>query len=500
MQNEYSENTEKHDSHQKTLKLPKENLVLRHVSFSENTTIELNEVNLSIFSGDILGLISLDNQGLETLISVIMKNQILDHGSIYYRGKEVSSSIFCSHEVNKITLVDSSSKLIPALNISDNFFFIKGRSPHFVQRKKQRMLIQRIFAQYGIGFDGSEYPAALSKLERCEVEIIKAVTLGVKVIILRDPSSFLSPKEVSLLNKLIKTIAFESSVSFIYLCNHHREILLYCNRLAIMAHGTIILQKNCCDVTEEMMAVVSQDALKSMIGLPKTRPANTVENIIQIKNTGGSLIEVNKGECAVILDLDNKVVPEIKKALFSKRKTRYSIKICGEDAYKNCLLWSFLPLNSLSTSLFYSMSYVDNLLLKKWNSSYSNFWRKKKYKKAIAAEYRQICGDAIDAPDLYRLSADELIQLIYQRILLEKPKAVFLVQPFFRMDMYQRVKILEYISMLKKQGIAVVILAISLSDSLQVASRLILMQNHKILDIFNSDEFEKAAKYGLVLK
>ncbi|MCR5288378.1 MAG: ATP-binding cassette domain-containing protein [Treponema sp.] len=477
-----------------------ENLVLRHVCFTGNGNSPLQELNLSIFSGDILGLITLDNQGLETLISLIMKNHILDRGSIYYRGKEVSNSIFCNHEPNKIVLVDSSSKLIPALNISDNFFFIKSHCPLFVKRLKQKTQIQHIFSQYGLVFNGNEYPSTLSKLERCEVEIIKAVTLGVKVIILRDPSSFLAPKEVAQLHVLIKKIAKESSVSFLYLCNHHQEILLYCTRLAIMSYGTIVLEKNCTDVTEEMMSIVCQDAIKSMIGLPKMRLFRTPETVVKINNTYGTTIDVNKGECVVVLDLDNKVIPVIKSTLFSSENTEYSIKIYGEDAYKNRSSWSFLPLNASVTSLCYSMSYVDNLLLKKWNSSYSNFWRKKKYRKAIATEYRHICGEVIDAPDLYRLTADELIQLLYQRILLEKPKAVFLVQPFYRMDMYQRVKILEYISLLQKQGIAVVILAISLSDSLQVASRLVIMQNHSILDVFNGDEFEKASKYGLVLK
>lgn len=175
----------------------KENLVLKHVCFSENGNEELNEINFTLFEGDILGLITLDNQGLESLINLIMNNHLLDRGHVLYQGNEVSGCLSCKKSSNKIVLVESKSRLIPALNITDNFFFVKRRSPLFVQKRKQNKQVQYIFSQYGISLYGKEYPSSLSELLRCEVEIIKASMMGVKVIILRDPSSFLGPKEVA---------------------------------------------------------------------------------------------------------------------------------------------------------------------------------------------------------------------------------------------------------------------------------------------------------------
>lgn len=481
--------------------MSKENLVLSHVCFSENGNEELNEVNLTVFEGDILGLITLDNQGLESLINLIMNNHLLERGHVLYRGKEVSGCLTCKKTPNKIALVEAQSRLVPALNIADNFFFVKGNCPLFVHRRKQNRQIQRVFSQYGISLLGTEYPSSLSDLERCKVEIIKAGMIGVKVIILRDPSSFLGPKEVASLNALLKQIAENEGVSFIYLCNHHREILSYCSLLAIMYSGTIVLQKNCSAVTEEMMSIVSRDSVRLLPDLHKPIIPPVFEEAVQIKNTHGVEISVGKGECVVLLDLDNKVIPEITDALFEKGAPKgYSITVGGKPAFKNTALWSYIPANPISSSLFYDMSYVDNLILKKGNSKIANFWLRKKYRKTIIAEYCSICGDAIESRDLYGMSYQKLYQLLYQRILLEKPQVLFVVQPFNRMDMYQRIRVLEYISQIQKEGIAVVLLAVSLSDSLRLASRLILMQNHTIVKELPPDEFETAAEYGLITR
>lgn len=268
-----------------------------------------------------------------------------------------------------------------------------------------------------------------------------------------------------------------------------------------MCSGTIVLYKRNSDVTEEMMNVVSNDFVKSLTGLYKPAVPSENSELVLIKNRNNAKISVNKGECLVLLDLDNKVIPEISASLFEKNsRSEYSISIHGKTAFDNTELWSYIPANPLASSLFYCMSYVDNLILKKGNSKLANFWLLKKYKRTIISEYREICGDAVAKMDLFDLNQQDLYQLLYQRVLLEKPQVLFIVQPFNRMDMYQRIRVLEYMSKIQKEGISIVILAVSLSDSLQLASRLVLMQNHKIIKVLNSNEFEQAAEYGLIVK
>jgi len=90
-------------------------------------------------------------------------------------------------------------------------------------------------------------------------------------------------------------------------------------------------------------------------------------------------------------------------------------------------------------------------------------------------------GPVIDAPSLAGLSLQSLYELIYYRIRLQNPRTVFCIQPFAGIDMYQRLRIIQLLNMLRSRGIGVVILAVSLSDSLQVADRLLLIRKGREL-------------------
>jgi ribose transport system ATP-binding protein len=81
--------------------------------------------------------------------------------------------------------------------------------------------------------------------------------------------------------------------------------------------------------------------------------------------------------------------------------------------------------------------------------------------------------------------------LIYYRVHLLNPKIVFVVQPFSNADMYVRRHIIHLIRILKRKGIAVVILAVSISDSFHVADRLLLLEEGTIKEEYFPDTFSQ---------
>ncbi|AEE16658.1 monosaccharide-transporting ATPase [Treponema brennaborense] len=484
--------------------MKREILSLRHVCLSRDGEEQLSEVTFSLYEGDVLGLISLDNQGLDALVELVLHNRRLDRGHLFFAEKEVSSYLGCTAKENKAAVVESVSHLIPALNLADMFFFAKKKGPLLVHRAKLNRQIRMIFEPYGMKLTGAEYPDQLSALDRCRVEIIKAKTFGCKVIVVREPSSFLSAGELACLHLLIRKLAAEDGIACMYLCNHHREVMSVCSRLAVMYAGTVVLNKASAAVTERMMSVVSEDFIKSITGLPRPA-APAAEPLATIRGKNGFALTVFKGECLVLLDLDNKTIPRIADALFARtpfaaRRPEYRVFIDGTEAYRNPLLWSFIPAEPAGRTLFYDLSYIDNLTLKNSSRKLPHFWLFKRYRAHVCGEYRRIVGDVAESGNLYQLGQRELYELIYLRAGLERPKVLFIVQPFIGMGMYQRIRILEYISQLRRAGITVVILAVSLSDSLQAASRLILLQDGRIEKELPPERFDQAASYGLVVR
>ena len=84
----------------------------------------MREFSLKIFRGDILGLVNIDYQGLSALQELLIFNRVLTSGSMFFMGEETSSAKSCRPRRNKVFVVESKSRLVHSLNLSENFFLI----------------------------------------------------------------------------------------------------------------------------------------------------------------------------------------------------------------------------------------------------------------------------------------------------------------------------------------------------------------------------------------
>ena len=92
--------------------------------------------------------------------------------------------------------------------------------------------------------------------------------------------------------------------------------------------------------------------------------------------------------------------------------------------------------------------------------------------------------------DLLNLDEIELYKVLQQKILFQNPDVLVLVQPFSFLDLYQRIRSIEYFDTLKKRGTSIIILALSLSDTLQVADKLYFAQDGKIANEYERKDFD----------
>ena len=125
--------------------------------------------------------------------------------------------------------------------------------------------------------------------------------------------------------------------------------------------------------------------------------------------------------------------------------------------------------------IFEEMSYFDNLCITA-DHRLPAVWISRRLRSGIRRDAeRRVDADVFDTP-VGRLSRRQRYDLIFSRILLQHPRAVFLVQPFLGADMNMRVHIREQLAQLTDAGIAVVILAVNLAESLTFSSRLIRVE------------------------
>jgi len=475
--------------------MKEEVLRLERVTQIKDGVILLDNINFHIFKGEIMGLVCINAHGKEALVKLLSQNVPIHYGRVYFQENLVNNYEHSSMSINPVAVIEKQSRLVEGLTVADNIFVMrKGFRDYIIDAKKINERFREFTEKLNIQIDGNEVISNLSYFDKCVVEIIKAVVTGVKLIILRDISNFISAVDLIKIHEIIKYYS-KQGVSFLYICNHHEETFKICDRVALMENGKVlkVLRKQ----------EFHDDKIKPYIldfrHIPSPSLTNTSRSgVLQFRNVSTDNINdmsftVEKGESVVILDRNNTALTDIMQLMNNEiRPLSGDILVDGRCYSKEAMQLKkcvcLIQENPIETMLFKEMSYIDNLCFLV-DKKIPYLWQHKRFKKSVILEYEPLVGEDIYAHDITCLSALSLYNLVYYRVHLYRPKIVFCMQPFSGADMYLRHHLIQLFNKLRKKNITLIILAVSISDSLAVADRLMIVEQGMIKKEYPSDKF-----------
>ena len=457
----------------------------------------LDNFNLHIYQGEIMGLVCINAHGEKELVDLLCKNLPLHYGRIYLNETMVNSYEESTLGLNKVIVIEKENGLVEDLTVVDNIFVLKsGFKSYLIHKRILNAGLKNAIQKLELKLEGNEPVSKLSALEKCLVLLLKAVVAGVRLVIIKDISNYLSAAELVLFHKLIRYYCGEG-LSFLYICNHHEEAFQICDRIALMENGKIIKVLDHKEFTDDKIKPYCKDFYD--IKNPETKKVHK-KKILQLQNISTGHIRdlsfsIEKGECTVLLDMNNTILMDIIDLMngaltpvsgsilldgepYLGKKPSYALKkgVCFINEYP------------LQTMVFKDLGYFENLIFllnrKQWN-----LHLRKRLLWSIAQEYMPMVGESIHVKEVSALPPAVLYSMIYNRVHLYNPKVVFCIQPFSGADMYLRMHIIYLIQELKKKGITVIILAVSLSDSLVVADRLMVIENGQLSKDYDSSKF-----------
>lgn len=142
----------------------------------------------------------------------------------------------------------------------------------------------------------------------------------------------------------------------------------------------------------------------------------------------------------------------------------------------------------METMLFHSMSYMDNLCFN-MDHRFPKIWLSRGMRRSIREEYAPILGADVFDKRIDELSNRQKYDLLFTRLLLQRPRAVFLIRPFKKAEVSIRSYLWELIERFLQKNIAVVILAVNLADSLALADRLVRLSQGTVHEIYQREDF-----------
>jgi ribose transport system ATP-binding protein len=455
----------------------------------------LDNFSVHIFKGEIMGLVCFNAHGKEALIRLLCQNTPINYGHVYFQENLVNNYEHSSMTVNPVAVIEKQSRLVEDLTVADNIFVMRrGFRKYLIDPRVLNAQFRQFAQELDIQIDGAELISHLSFFEKCVVEIIKAVVARVKLIVIRDISNFISTTDLKKIHDIMRHYRMQD-ISFLYICNHHEEAFKICDRISLMENGKVLKILNTNEFKDEMIGPYTLDF--SHINSP-TLPNGSKSGILKFQNVSTENIidmsfSIEKGECVVFLDMNNTVLTDMMKLMQGETKPLSGdvfldgcnyIKKLSELKKGVC----FIQENPIQSMLFQERSYIDNLSFLV-DKKLPHWWLNKNIRKSIIQEYEPLVGEDIHTNDISSLTPMSLYNLVYYRVHLYNPKVVFCMQPFSDADMYLRHHLIQLINQLRKKNITVIILAVSISDSLVVADRLMVVEQGKLKNEYHSEKF-----------
>ncbi len=306
---------------------------------------------------------------------------------------------------------------------------------------------------------------------------------GCRLIILNDAGTIVSDAELSKLHSVLRHYAAEG-ISFLYISRHYEEVRALCSRAALMIHGQISKIVSTKDTTPSQIHCFSVESYERLVlsqgGRPRPDPGKVPALEIRSLRLGmiqGLSLAVGVGECVVVQDLENHMFHDLIAALTGGGVAESGEIWVGGAPYpaKGSREVAVVQRLAARTMLFPELSYMDNLCFT-MDERLPRIWASLQARRGVRREYEPWLGKNVFDQPVEDLTLLQKYDLIYARVLLQRPRVAICVQPFMQADVEQRMHIWQLIEKLLGKGIAVVILAVNLADTLSLADRLVRIQ------------------------
>lgn len=470
---------------------------MERVTYLEKGSKQLEDFNLQIYRGEIMGMIPINAHGLQALLQLMLTNMPLYDGHVYYCGERVNSWRSTRKSANRIGVIGAHSRLVEHMTVSDNIFVLRQG---FRQNIIRNRLLQRQLAPFmkdiGMQIPANAYVDKLSAFERVTVELLRAVVAGYRLIVLHEISTVINGEELAKLYEMMHHYAGQG-FSFLYISLHHEEIMEICDRVALFSNGRIQKVVQRAEMTSEIVqsyAIEFDRMIRYHMGQHRAA-GQKKKPVLSLSHIAGEVLadftmEVYEGECLVVQNLDEQVLNDIMSVLCGDRKPGGG-QLCMEGRPVDpafCDDIALISADPTRTMVFEGMGYLDNLCMG-LSRRVPGIWKRARMKNSVRKESMGSLGEEVFSMPLEKLGEKQRYQLVYTRVLLQKPKVVVCVQPFRGADLTHRVFIWKMMEMLLDKGMAVVILCINLADSMSLADRLICVSREGIAQEVGKEGF-----------
>ena len=481
-------------------------LQVKNVTKSFGSVIANNDISFEVAAGEIVALLGENGAGKSTLVKSVFGLVRPDQGEIYIDGNQMAPGDTAAVIASGVGMVHQHFKLVPVMSVTENI--ILGDEPKdglFINIKKAEQKVRELSEKFGLEVDPTANIEDLPVGTQQRVEILKALSKDVRLLIFDEPTAVLTPQETDELILVIKNLA-RLGVGVIVITHKLREVMALADRVVVLRDGKVVgttTPKESNEAGLAQMMVGRSVVLEVEKGVANPgKPVLTVKglevfddrNLLAVK---GVDLEVRSGEIFGIAGVEGNGQRELVEAICGMReRAKGEVLVSGaatKDMHPHAVHEagvSHIPEDREKHGLVSSYSISDNLILNQFDQApFARGWFRN------MSEIRKNADLLVKKFDIRTTSPAALAsslsggnkqKVVIARELSQDLQVLIAAQPTRGVDVGSIEFIHKQLIAARDNGAGVLLVSAELDEIISLSDRIAVMSAGKIVAIIDS--------------
>jgi len=488
---------------------------IKNITKTFGAVVANNSISLDVNKGEIHALLGENGSGKSTLMNVLAGIYTPDSGEIFIDGREVHFRSPRESIKMGIGMIHQHFKLVDLFTAKENI--IAGMSG--VKLKDYGRLTQHIAAvasRYGLEVDPDKKVYNMSVGEKQNVEILKVLYRGARILILDEPTAVLTPQETKKLFEIIRNMKKEGC-AVILITHKLQEVMEISDRITVLRKGESIgtvnkSETNIKELTEMMVGRPLSLKIERPV-VENRKPVLKVKNLTvynedKVKALDNVSFDLYSGEILGVAGIAGSGQKELCEAIAGLYPVAGGDILYEEESIvgknpreiiKKGVSMSFIPEDRLGMGLVASMDMVDNLILKEYQNQKGMLIDRKPAEKKAKELINKL---GIVTPGIHhpvrQLSGGNIQKVLLGREIDSNPNVLITAYPVRGLDIGSSFTIYNLLNEEKKKGVAILYIGEDLDVLLELCDRIMVLSDGKVNGIDFAERFTKE-KIGMLM-
>jgi ribose transport system ATP-binding protein len=466
----------------------------------------LNGITLRLEPGTVTALAGENGAGKSTLMKIVSGQYLADEGTVSVQGHRLAPGNTRDAVRHGVAIVPQELASIEDMTVYENLFVGRElRRGPFVNRRAMIQQARETLSAFDVAISPTARMGSLPVGLRQIVEIVKAAGTGAQVVMLDEPTSAISEREVEGLYAIVRRLR-EHGVAMVYTTHKMAEIQAIADRVVVLRDGALIMDESVADVSEDdiVTAMIGRelDALFPDRVEPTAEPVLEVRDL-QVDGAGAPVsLTVHAGEIVGLAGLVGAGRTELLEAIFGARHTTAGeIAVRGRRIKRNAPAaaitagMAMVPEDRKTSGVVLSMSVLDNGSLPRLSSfSIAGWLRDKARTTAVTDVMKSVRLRSSGMSQLVgTLSGGNQQKVVLARWLTGNVNVLLLDEPTRGVDVGARSEIYRIIAEFAAAGMAVVMASSDMPEIIGLSHRAFVMRGGALVGELDRDALDHPA-------